>query len=98
MRRWSRPAERAVSPGPGPFAPELELAHLPLGVGRGRALERRARQRERPRLRRLRLARLLVRVGRALGSSSYLLGEHRRLVLAREQAFELVLVDRLALD
>src|SRR3712207_3003469 len=62
----------------------------------GRRLHRRAGERERPRLRLRRALALLV--GRRRRRRGRLLREHRRLVLAREQALELILVDRLALD
>src|SRR5712692_1704418 len=73
------------------------VAGLSLGAGLGvRALHGRAGERERPRLGlrlALRLRGLLLGRGRRR-----LLREHGGLVLAGEQALELVLVDRLALD
>src|SRR5262249_13326184 len=63
------------------------------GLGR---LHGRARQREGPRLRQLPALRLQLLL--LLGGLRVQLGEHGRLVLAREQALELILVDRLALD
>src|SRR5205823_3086342 len=74
--------------------PGCRFASALRGIRRG-TLHRRAGKRERPRARLALALRLLLRLRLLDG---LLLREHGRLVLAGEQALELIAVDRLALD